>query len=141
MYLNYIQQNGLTLGADEGDNTFGWDNKHVGARILLSKVKIKKQVISVLILLLWALVYLTIIVEINIWFQYQAFLVQKVQSLHDYKGQSDNFICSLIPQSQYTPGTFPSILYNTTVEPRLINNSRYIIYLFCESHYIEIVYI
>ncbi|WOH01568.1 hypothetical protein DCAR_0520952 [Daucus carota subsp. sativus] len=70
MYLNYIQQNGLTLGADEGDNTFGWDNKHVGARILLSK----------------------------------AFLVQKVQSLHDYKGQSDNFICSLIPQSQYTPG-------------------------------------
>ncbi|KAK1398842.1 hypothetical protein POM88_008707 [Heracleum sosnowskyi] len=70
MYLNYIQQNGLTVGADEGDNTFGWDNKHVGARILLSK----------------------------------AFLVQKVQSLHDYKGQSDNFICSLIPQSQYTPG-------------------------------------
>lgn len=37
-YLNYIQANGQTLGADEGDNTFGWDNKHVGARILLSKV-------------------------------------------------------------------------------------------------------
>ncbi|XP_042429673.1 endoglucanase 3-like [Zingiber officinale] len=36
-YLNYIQVNGQTLGADESDNTFGWDNKHVGARILLSK--------------------------------------------------------------------------------------------------------
>ncbi|CAD5195450.1 unnamed protein product [Musa acuminata subsp. malaccensis] len=36
-YLNYIEANGQTLGADESDNTFGWDNKHVGARILLSK--------------------------------------------------------------------------------------------------------
>ncbi|KAG0489787.1 hypothetical protein HPP92_006650 [Vanilla planifolia] len=36
-YLTYIQVNGQTLGADESDNTFGWDNKHVGARILLSK--------------------------------------------------------------------------------------------------------
>ncbi|XP_010269597.1 PREDICTED: endoglucanase 17-like [Nelumbo nucifera] len=74
-YLNYIQVNGQTLGADESDNIFGWDNKHVGARILLSK----------------------------------AFLVQKVQALHDYKGHADNYICSLIPgnpfsQSQYTPG-------------------------------------
>ncbi|KAL5561414.1 hypothetical protein UlMin_031161 [Ulmus minor] len=74
-YLNYIQVNGQTLGASEYDNTFGWDNKHVGARILLSK----------------------------------AFLVQKVQSLHDYKGHADNFICSLIPgapssSTQYTPG-------------------------------------
>ncbi|KAF8369350.1 hypothetical protein HHK36_032634 [Tetracentron sinense] len=37
-YLNYIQLNGQTLGADESDNTFGWDNKHVGARILISKM-------------------------------------------------------------------------------------------------------
>ncbi|XP_058200079.1 endoglucanase 17-like isoform X2 [Rhododendron vialii] len=37
-YLNYIQVNGQTLGADESDNTFSWDDKHVGARILLSKV-------------------------------------------------------------------------------------------------------
>ncbi|KAH9305530.1 hypothetical protein KI387_009934, partial [Taxus chinensis] len=36
-YLGYIQTNGLSLGADELDNTFGWDNKHVGARVLLSK--------------------------------------------------------------------------------------------------------
>ena len=38
MYLHYIQVNGQILGAAEYDNTFGWDNKHVGARILLSKV-------------------------------------------------------------------------------------------------------
>uniref|UniRef100_A0A3N7EJV6 Endoglucanase n=1 Tax=Populus trichocarpa TaxID=3694 RepID=A0A3N7EJV6_POPTR len=39
----------------------------------------------------------------------RAFLVQKLQSLHDYKGHADNFICSLIPgapfsSAQYTPG-------------------------------------
>ncbi|CAN0915514.1 Endoglucanase 17 [Linum grandiflorum] len=56
MYLNYIKLNGQILGADEFDNTFGWDNKHVGARILLSK----------------------------------AFLIQRVQSLHDYQGHGDN---------------------------------------------------
>jgi len=38
MYLNYIQRNGQVLGASEADYTFGWDNKHVGARMLLSKV-------------------------------------------------------------------------------------------------------
>ncbi|XP_021805117.1 endoglucanase 17 [Prunus avium] len=74
-YLNYIQANGQILGAAEFDNTFGWDNKHVGARILLSK----------------------------------AFLIQKVRSLHDYKGHADSFICSIIPgasysSAQYTPG-------------------------------------
>ncbi|KAJ8630105.1 hypothetical protein MRB53_023428 [Persea americana] len=35
-YLNYIQVKGQTLGVDETDNTFGWDNQHVGARILFS---------------------------------------------------------------------------------------------------------
>ncbi|KAM1449654.1 hypothetical protein EV1_008264 [Malus domestica] len=74
MYLSYIQLNGQILGAAEFDNTFGWDNKHVGARILLSK----------------------------------AFLVQKVRSLHEYKGHADSFICSIIPgasySAQYTPG-------------------------------------
>ncbi|KAM4074660.1 hypothetical protein ACJW30_10G110900 [Castanea mollissima] len=74
-FLNYIQVNGQLLGAAEFDNFFGWDNKHVGARILLSK----------------------------------AFLVQNVQSLHDYKGHADNFICSIIPgapfsSTKYTPG-------------------------------------
>ncbi|KAK3160721.1 hypothetical protein QOZ80_1BG0063520 [Eleusine coracana subsp. coracana] len=37
MYLSYIQTNGQILGADESDNTFGWDNKHAGARVLISK--------------------------------------------------------------------------------------------------------
>ncbi|KAK4559062.1 hypothetical protein RGQ29_008346 [Quercus rubra] len=74
-FLNYIQVNGELLGAADYDNFFGWDNKHVGARILLSK----------------------------------AFLVQNVQSLHDYKGHADNFICSIIPgapfsSTKYTPG-------------------------------------
>nr|GLL42567.1 endoglucanase 17 [Ipomoea trifida] len=73
-YLNYIQRNGQTLGAAETDNTFGWDNKHVGARILLSK----------------------------------AFLVQRIQTLHDYKSHADNYICSLVPgtpltSAKYTP--------------------------------------
>ncbi|XP_072960318.1 endoglucanase 3-like [Typha angustifolia] len=45
-YLNYIQANGQTLGADESDNTFGWDNKHVGARILLSKAFLVQNVRS-----------------------------------------------------------------------------------------------
>lgn len=39
MYLDYIKVNGQNLGDDVIDNTFGWDNKHVGARILLSKVQ------------------------------------------------------------------------------------------------------
>ena len=37
MYLSYIQTNGQVLGADESDNTFGWDNKHAGARVLIAK--------------------------------------------------------------------------------------------------------
>ncbi|KAK9749351.1 hypothetical protein RND81_02G119800 [Saponaria officinalis] len=41
MYLNYIQRNGQVLSASEEDYTFGWDNKHVGARILLSKTTLK----------------------------------------------------------------------------------------------------
>ncbi|KAL0435911.1 UNVERIFIED_CONTAM: Endoglucanase 17 [Sesamum radiatum] len=43
-YLSYIQANGQTLGADESDYTFGWDNKHVGARILLSKAFLVQNV-------------------------------------------------------------------------------------------------
>ncbi|PUZ56978.1 hypothetical protein GQ55_5G391600 [Panicum hallii var. hallii] len=36
-YLGYIQANGQVLGAGESDNTFGWDNKHAGARVLIAK--------------------------------------------------------------------------------------------------------
>ncbi|KAA0044391.1 hypothetical protein IC582_017483 [Cucumis melo] len=45
-YLNYIQENGQNLGGVEFDNTFGWDNKHVGARILLSKAFLIQNVKS-----------------------------------------------------------------------------------------------
>ncbi|KAL2512339.1 Endoglucanase 24 [Abeliophyllum distichum] len=36
-YLNYLQNNGKTLGADENINEFGWDNKHAGLNVLVSK--------------------------------------------------------------------------------------------------------
>ena len=36
-YLHYIQVNGQTLGADETDNTFGWDNKHVDTDVILDE--------------------------------------------------------------------------------------------------------
>lgn len=41
-YLNYIQSNGKTLGADENINEFGWDNKHAGLNVLVSKVRLIK---------------------------------------------------------------------------------------------------
>ncbi|GLJ50975.1 hypothetical protein SUGI_1085670 [Cryptomeria japonica] len=48
-YLNYIQANGQSLGADESDNIFGWFNKNVGARVLLSKIKCKLFRTSILL--------------------------------------------------------------------------------------------
>ncbi|KAF8724388.1 hypothetical protein HU200_021422 [Digitaria exilis] len=45
-YLTYIQTNGQVLGADESDNTFGWDNKHAGARILIAKSFLVQRVAS-----------------------------------------------------------------------------------------------
>jgi len=41
-YLNYIESNGKTLGADENINEFGWDNKHAGLNVLVSKVRLIK---------------------------------------------------------------------------------------------------
>lgn len=40
-YLDYIQNNGKTLGADDNINEFGWDNKHAGLNVLVSKVRLK----------------------------------------------------------------------------------------------------
>jgi len=42
-YINYIQINGKTLGADENINEFGWDNKHAGINVLVSKVNINAE--------------------------------------------------------------------------------------------------
>ncbi|KAL8253538.1 hypothetical protein R6Q59_031759 [Mikania micrantha] len=36
-YLSYIQNNAKPLGADENINEFGWDNKHAGLNVLVSK--------------------------------------------------------------------------------------------------------
>ena len=37
-YLQYIDANGKALGADSGFAEFGWDNRHAGINVLLSKV-------------------------------------------------------------------------------------------------------
>lgn len=37
-YMTYIQSNGHTLGADDDDFSFSWDDKRVGTKVLLSKV-------------------------------------------------------------------------------------------------------
>ncbi|KAF2322823.1 hypothetical protein GH714_031102 [Hevea brasiliensis] len=42
-YLSYIESNGRTLGADDNINEFGWDNKHAGLNVLVSK-QAKRQV-------------------------------------------------------------------------------------------------
>ncbi|GMH02794.1 hypothetical protein Nepgr_004633 [Nepenthes gracilis] len=37
LYLDYIESNGQTLGATDSINEFGWDNKHAGVNVLVSK--------------------------------------------------------------------------------------------------------
>ena len=39
-FLSYIQNNGKTLGSEENINEFGWDNKHAGINVLVSRVHI-----------------------------------------------------------------------------------------------------
>uniref|UniRef100_A0ACD5XZW7 Uncharacterized protein n=1 Tax=Avena sativa TaxID=4498 RepID=A0ACD5XZW7_AVESA len=36
-FQEYIQINGKTLGAEDNSNEFGWDNKHAGLNVLVSK--------------------------------------------------------------------------------------------------------
>ncbi|KAJ8420825.1 hypothetical protein Cgig2_017131 [Carnegiea gigantea] len=36
-YINYVASNAHTLGADDNINEFGWDNKHAGLNVLVSK--------------------------------------------------------------------------------------------------------
>ncbi|KAK4258563.1 hypothetical protein QN277_005001 [Acacia crassicarpa] len=45
-FLNYIQSNGKTLGADDNINEFGWDNKHAGLNVLVSKEVIEENTYS-----------------------------------------------------------------------------------------------
>lgn len=37
-YMSYINSNGHTLGAEEDDFSFSWDDKRVGTKVLLSRV-------------------------------------------------------------------------------------------------------
>ncbi|XP_058084928.1 endoglucanase 1 [Magnolia sinica] len=43
-YLAYIQSNGHTMGADEDDYSFSWDDKRVGTKVLLSKSFLQNRV-------------------------------------------------------------------------------------------------
>ncbi|KAI4376080.1 hypothetical protein MLD38_013874 [Melastoma candidum] len=45
-YLDYIQNNGQTLGAEENINEFGWDNKHAGLNVLVSKEFLEGSILS-----------------------------------------------------------------------------------------------
>ncbi|KAH6820295.1 glycosyl hydrolase 9B18 [Perilla frutescens var. hirtella] len=45
-YLNYLQNNGKTLGADDNINEFGWDNKHAGLNVLVSKEVLESSIYS-----------------------------------------------------------------------------------------------
>ncbi|KAK9274610.1 hypothetical protein L1049_021860 [Liquidambar formosana] len=42
-YLAYIQSNGHTLGADDDDYSFSWDDKRAGTKVLLSKDFLEKN--------------------------------------------------------------------------------------------------
>ncbi|RZC66544.1 hypothetical protein C5167_010233 [Papaver somniferum] len=45
-FLEYIQYNGKTLGAEDSINEFGWDNKHAGINVLISKEFLEGNVYS-----------------------------------------------------------------------------------------------
>ncbi|GFP85935.1 endoglucanase 24 [Phtheirospermum japonicum] len=45
-YLDYLQNNGKTLGADDNINEFGWDNKHAGLNVLISKEVLENSIYS-----------------------------------------------------------------------------------------------
>ncbi|XP_061368369.1 endoglucanase 24-like isoform X1 [Gastrolobium bilobum] len=45
-FLNYIQSNGKTLGAEDNINEFGWDNKHAGLNVLVSKEVVEGNINS-----------------------------------------------------------------------------------------------
>ncbi|KAK3120866.1 hypothetical protein QOZ80_8BG0642860 [Eleusine coracana subsp. coracana] len=83
-FMNYVEVNGLQLGAGDDDFSFSWDDKRAGTKILLSK---------------W---FLTRKKNKN--------KPTRLQMLQTYKAHSDTYICSLIPgtssfqQSQFTPG-------------------------------------
>jgi len=47
-YINYVASNAHTLGADDNINEFGWDNKHAGLNVLVSRVGVTFDLFSLL---------------------------------------------------------------------------------------------
>ncbi|KAL6517352.1 hypothetical protein OROMI_033053 [Orobanche minor] len=45
-YLDYLKNNGKTLGAGDNVNEFGWDNKHAGLNVLVSKEVLENNTYS-----------------------------------------------------------------------------------------------
>ncbi|XP_051137372.1 endoglucanase 1-like [Andrographis paniculata] len=43
-YLSYIESNGHTLGADEDDYSFSWDDKRAGTKVLLSQAFLEESI-------------------------------------------------------------------------------------------------
>ncbi|RWW20295.1 hypothetical protein GW17_00015596 [Ensete ventricosum] len=105
-FMSYIESNGHTLGAEDDDYSFSWDDKRVGTKILLSKVvTMKSSFDSVPFLLAKRRERLNPLGSISA----QGFLQKGIEVLQLYKAHSDNYICSLVPgtssfQAQYTPG-------------------------------------
>nr|CAB3448663.1 unnamed protein product [Digitaria exilis] len=94
MYLSYIYENGHTLGADDDDFTFSWDDKRVGTKILLAKAFLQPP---------------HNLVAGGNPPPSTTTTTAAVAALQLYKAHADTYVCSLIPgatgfQSQYTPG-------------------------------------
>jgi Glycosyl hydrolase family 9 len=64
-YLEYIQNNGKTLGAEENINEFGWDNKHAGLNVLVSKVQFNPSRDGYSLILASYMIISTILVQIR----------------------------------------------------------------------------
>ncbi|CAN6247378.1 unnamed protein product [Urochloa humidicola] len=85
-YLSYIYANGHTLGAEQDDFTFSWDDKRVGTKVLLAKS------------------FLLVHAAGN------RSPLASAAALQLYKAHADSYVCSLVPgaagyqASQYTPG-------------------------------------
>jgi len=112
-YMSYIQSNGHTLGAEDDDYSFSWDDKRVGTKVLLSKVYLKADSNS-----LWKQNDSWILILVVVTSFLQGFLQDRIEGLQLYKVHADSYICSLVPgtssfQAQYTPGQVSSHKYVT----------------------------
>ncbi|GJN39843.1 hypothetical protein PR202_gb28991 [Eleusine coracana subsp. coracana] len=129
-FMNYVEVNGLQLGAGDDDFSFSWDDKRAGTKILLSKVTtllLSTQANFFLFIIKGGITRLLSYIcwdhyinnhEFLLQMHHQWFLTRKknknkptrLQMLQTYKAHSDTYICSLIPgtssfqQSQFTPG-------------------------------------